>query len=100
MSAIRDTFIKVARWEGWSYLLLMFVAMPLKYVFDQPMAVRVVGMAHGVLFIAYVIILILAMRDQRWSMKIGFWCFVASLLPFGTMVMEKRLPPPLEHSAG
>lgn len=79
----------VAFWEGISYLLLLFVAMPLKYGLGIDMAVRVVGMAHGVLFIAYLATLALAW--SRVGTRRGVEAFVLSLVPFGTFWLETRL---------
>ncbi len=77
--------------EGVSYLLLLGVAMPLKYLADMPLAVRIVGMGHGVLFIAYCILLALCMRRFKWSIGFGIYLFVATLIPFGTFVTDRRL---------
>jgi integral membrane protein len=79
----------VAFWEGISYLLLLFVAMPLKYGLGMDMAVRVVGMAHGVLFIAYVATLALAWT--RLGTHLGWVAAVLSLVPGGTFWLEARL---------
>ena len=77
--------------EGTSTLLLFFVAMPLKYLADQPMAVSIVGAIHGVLFLLYCVMLAhatkLHKRPVKWVMKF----FVASLLPFGPFVVDKSL---------
>lgn len=74
--------------EGISYLILIFIAMPLKYMFDYPMAVKIVGMAHGVLFILFILALIMAMKRYKWKF-LGFQLFVYSLLPFGFILIEK-----------
>jgi integral membrane protein len=79
----------VAFWEGISYLVLLFVAMPLKYGLGIDMAVRVVGMAHGVLFLAYIATLALAAR--RLGAGLSVVAFVMSLVPGGTFWLEKRL---------
>ena len=79
----------VAFWEGISYLLLLFVAMPLKYGLGIDMAVRVVGMAHGVLFVAYVATLALAWR--RLGTRRGLAAFVGSFVRGGTCWLESRL---------
>ncbi len=77
--------------EGISSLLLFFVAMPLKYMANKPEAVSIVGMAHGVLFIIYVIALARAamvlQRPVGWSAKI----FVAAIIPFGPFLIESGL---------
>ena len=77
--------------EGVSYLLLLGIAMPLKYFFGFPMAVKIVGMAHGVLFIAYCLLLALQMRANRWNLLFGIYLFVSTLIPFGTFVTDRRL---------
>ena len=77
--------------EGVSYLLLLGVAMPLKYFYDTPEAVKVTGMVHGVLFIAYCILLALCMRKFKWSLGFGVYLFVATLIPFDTFVTDRKL---------
>ena len=77
--------------EGISYLVLLGIAMPLKYWANLPMAVKVVGWAHGVLFIAYLLALISVTFDRRWSIGRVLVAFIASLVPFGTFWLEARL---------
>ena len=79
----------VAFWEGISYLLLLFVAMPLKYGLGIDMAVRIVGMAHGVLFLGYCVTLALA--ASRLGTRGTLLAFVLSFVPFGTFWLEARL---------
>jgi len=74
--------------EGISYLLLLGIAMPLKYLADSPGAVRVTGLIHGVLFIAFCVLLIPAMRKLSLGYKAAFWGFISSLIPFGTFVLD------------
>ena len=86
-----DTFSRfriISIIEGLSYLLLVFIAMPLKYMFDYPMAVKVVGMSHGVLFILFFVALVLAMNKYKWKF-LGFQLFVYSLIPFGFILIDK-----------
>ncbi len=77
--------------EGMSYLMLLAIAMPLKYLAGQPEAVRFVGMVHGVLFIAYVLQLLLVKLELDWSMKKVGLAFLASLVPFGFWYAETRI---------
>jgi len=77
--------------EGVSYLLLLGVAMPLKYFYDTPEAVRVTGMAHGLLFVAYCLLLAVCMGKFKWSFGFGVYLFVATLIPFGTFVTDRKL---------
>ena len=79
----------VAFWEGISYLLLLFVAMPLKYGACIDMAVRIVGMAHGVLFLAYCVTL--ALTAHPLGARRTLIAFVISFVPGGTFWLEGRL---------
>jgi len=81
----------VALMEGISFILLLFVAMPLKYMAGLPLMVKYVGWAHGLLFILYFLTLIQVYFDRNWSIKKVIWCVLASLFPFGTFVLEVRL---------
>jgi integral membrane protein len=83
-------FRVVAFLEGVSYLLLG-VTMPLKYFHDMPGPNYVVGMAHGVLFMLYVVLLALVVRRHSWSLLKTGLAFLAALLPFGTFVAEWKL---------
>lgn len=77
--------------EAISFLLLLGVAMPLKYLFDQPLAVRYVGMAHGILVIALFLLLLHAWGDRKLPFKDAALAFVAMLFPFGPFFMDRRL---------
>ena len=85
----------VFRWtalaEAVSYLVLLGIAMPLKYVWDMPMAVRVVGSLHGALFVLFCVSLALAMRAGGWSRERGVMLFVASLIPFLPFWLDRRV---------
>lgn len=78
-------------WEGVSFLVLLGVAMPLKYLYGEPGAVRVVGMAHGVLFMLYVWAAIQAALEHDWSWRRTGLILLASLLPAGPFVADARL---------
>jgi integral membrane protein len=77
--------------EGISYLLLLGVAMPLKYFFQQPLAVTYVGWAHGALFMLYCLTILVALLSSAISFPRSVAAFVASLVPFGTFVIDKTL---------
>ena len=77
--------------EGLSYLLLLGVAMPLKYMAGMPEAVSVVGMAHGLLFCVFCLALLQAMMDCEWPLKRAAVLFVAAVLPFGPFVVDGGL---------
>ena len=84
-------FRVVAFLEGVSFLILLFIAMPLKYMAGQPGAVKHVGMAHGVLFILYLFALAHVMIALKWSIKKGLIALGASLLPFGTFMLDAKM---------
>ena len=77
--------------EGVSYLVLLFAAMPLKYLFGLPMAVRIVGAAHGALFIVFGICLLAAWARHRWPIARPALVFLSSLVPFGAFLMDRSL---------
>ncbi|MFM2171358.1 MAG: hypothetical protein RI957_1587 [Verrucomicrobiota bacterium] len=77
--------------EGISFLLLLGVAMPLKYLAGMPKAVSLVGMAHGVLFVAFCLVLLLAWFGGNLSFRWAAIAFVATLLPFGPFVIDRKL---------
>ena len=72
-------------------LALFLVAMPIKYLAGNPEPVRITGWIHGVAFIAYVVMMALALRDRGWTT--GEWArtFAASLVPFGTFANDRFL---------
>ncbi len=76
--------------EGLSFLLLLGVAMPLKYYWGEPQAVRVVGMAHGVLFIAYIAATVQAWLEYDWTWKRAALIAAASLVPFGPFYADVK----------
>lgn len=77
--------------EGVSYLLLLLVAMPLKYLWGQPQMVSVVGMAHGVLFLAFGAAVLHAAVHAQWGMRRIAGAMVAAVVPAGTFVLDARL---------
>jgi integral membrane protein len=85
------SFRKVSLAEGCSLLILLLIAMPLKYFFDFPHAVKVIGWIHGLLFIVYVVMLLVLEVKHRWSFLFLAGAFLASLVPFGTFVLDKYL---------
>jgi integral membrane protein len=77
--------------EGFSFLILLLVAMPLKYKFGWPHAVRYVGWAHGLLFILYIVAVLASIRAMKWGFKGVAVAMIASLLPAGTFVLDRSL---------
>ena len=80
----------IALIEGISALLLFFFAMPMKYLFDQPIFVKHIGMAHGVFFTIYIIYATLLKLTEKWNLKKYIIICLASIPPFGTFYIEKK----------
>ena len=89
----------LAIWEGISYLLLVGICMPLKYIFDIPEPTHPIGLAHGVLFVTYCLMVLVLTLQLKWSFKTMFLAGIASLLPFGTFVADKRIFAPVAAEA-
>src|SRR5687768_8307900 len=77
--------------EGISSLILFFIAMPLKYFMDMPLAVKYTGWAHGLLFMLYIGALLHAAFVYRWSLVKIALGFVASVVPFGPFVYDAKV---------
>lgn len=76
--------------EGVSYLILLFIAMPLKYVWGQPAAVRSFGSVHGLLFVLYVLFVVICHFTYNWSLRKTAVLFLISLIPFGNFYADKK----------
>jgi integral membrane protein len=76
--------------EGISYILLLFIAVPIKYLWDDPTYVKFLGMPHGILFIGYIIFSVLGKIKYKWSYPQFFIVAVASLIPFGTFYIDRK----------
>lgn len=90
MSQIR-VFRMIALAEGISFLTLLFIAMPMKYFMGMPEVVRVMGSIHGGLFVLYVGLLAMLHFRQRWSFSFSLYALLASVIPFGTFMLDKQL---------
>lgn len=82
---------RTALLEGASFLVLLFIAMPLKYLAGQPLAVKITGMAHGVLFLLFCAALLRAHLAGRWPAGRGLVVFLSSLIPFGPFLLDRRM---------
>jgi integral membrane protein len=77
--------------EGLSFILILFITMPLKYQFDMPKPNLVVGMAHGVLFMLYLLAVIQLRMAYRWKPSLTVKALLASVVPFGTFYMDRKI---------
>ncbi|TBW29127.1 DUF3817 domain-containing protein [Gramella sp. KN1008] len=86
----KHIFKWVSLLEGLSFLLLLLIAMPLKYFFDMPQMVSHVGMAHGILFIGYIAMALTLVKPMEWNLKQTALIMGCSLIPFGPFYVEKK----------
>jgi integral membrane protein len=77
--------------EGWSYLILVFIAMPLKYAAGLPFGVRIVGSLHGFLFLTFMLALYRVTLERKWPLRRALRGFLYSLIPFGAFVFDRSL---------
>ncbi|WP_366755941.1 DUF3817 domain-containing protein [Sulfurimonas sp.] len=77
--------------EGISYLVLVFIAMPLKYLYENTKIVKSLGMVHGILFILFAISLVYFIKSNHREKGLGIDLFNYSLIPFGFMLIEYRI---------
>lgn len=87
---MKNIFRIISFLEGISYLLLLFVAVPIKYFQGDDSYVKILGMPHGVLFMLYVVIAIVLFKSMKWNYKTLGIVLVASILPFGTFYIDKK----------
>jgi integral membrane protein len=78
--------------EGLSLLFLIFIAVPMKYIYDNTSLVRAIGPVHGILFLLFVFNAIGAGIEQRWKFKTITWkVLLACLVPFGTFYIDRKI---------
>jgi integral membrane protein len=80
----------IAFTEGVSFLILVFIAMPLKYVWHQPAAVRAFGSVHGALFVLYVLLVVICHVQYRWKIGKTLLLLLISFIPFGNFYADKH----------
>ena len=83
-------FRVIAFFEGISYILLLFIAVPIKYIFDDPTYVKLLGMPHGILFMIYIIFSFIVNIKLKWNGKELFIILIASLVPLGTFYVDRK----------
>lgn len=91
-------FRTLAILEGISYLLLA-LTMPLKYMLEMGLPNKIVGTAHGILFIAYVVFVLYFFYTKKWKFGFSLLAFVASLLPFGTFILDAKYLKKMEDTS-
>ncbi|GAB4136887.1 MAG: DUF3817 domain-containing protein [Bacteroidia bacterium] len=81
----------IGKIEGISFLLLLGIAMPLKYFAGIPEAVKYTGWAHGILFVLYITAVFLAYSEKKWKFSLLFMALAASVIPLGPFLIDKKL---------
>ncbi len=84
------TFRWISLLEGLSYILLLFVAVPLKYLGGNDILVKTLGMPHGILFVAYVAFALLLRPEKKWDNRNFLFILAASVIPFGTFYVDRK----------
>ena len=90
MPKLLPIFRIVALLEGVSYILLLLIATPIKYIYSDPQYVKLLGMPHGVLFMAYVVLAVVISSDMKWNTRTLWVVLLASIIPFGTFYVDKK----------
>ena len=90
MLSLLRSFRIIALLEGVSYILLLFIAVPIKYLADDPQYVQLLGMPHGLLFMAYIVLAFMVASELKWSKKVLYIVLAASIIPFGTFFVDKK----------
>ena len=89
--SIINIFRIIAFLEGLSYVLLLCVAVPIKYIYSDPSFVKMLGMPHGLLFMEYLALAFVLRSENQWIKNNFLGVLVASVIPFGTFVVENKL---------
>ncbi len=77
--------------EGISFLVLVFIAMPIKYIGHNPTPVQIVGQAHGLLFVLFVVYTLIMSLKHKWKLVITLQVLASSIIPFGTFYIDKKI---------
>jgi len=87
---MKNIFRIVSFLEGVSYILLLFISVPIKYWGGDDQWVKLLGMPHGLLFVAYILMAFLIKEDENWNRSELFIVLVCSILPFGTFYIDRK----------
>lgn len=90
MFSLYSIFRIVAFLEGLSYIMLLFIATPVKYLADDPQYVKLLGMPHGILFMLYIILAFMLKQENNWFKENFKMVLLASIIPFGTFYLEYK----------
>jgi integral membrane protein len=89
-----DAYVKWFKIAGWletaSFLILLLIAMPMKYMMGEPALVKLMGSIHGGLFMVYVLMAFIAADRLSWSPKVRFHSLIAAIVPMGPIWFDKK----------
>lgn len=82
----------LAFWEGISLLVLVFIAVPVKYLYHDPSWVKAIGPVHGILFLLFIFNTLSVGVEQQWKFATTTWkVLLACIIPFGTFYIDKKI---------
>ena len=87
---MKTFFRLISLLEGLSYILLLFIAVPIKYWVGDESYVKILGMPHGVLFMSYIVLSLLIKDDYQWKRHDVLIVCLASIIPFGTFYIDRK----------
>ena len=76
--------------EGISYILLLFIAVPIKYYANDPSLVKLLGMPHGLLFILFILLSVINSKKYNWNFTKTLVVIISSIIPFGTFYVDYK----------
>jgi integral membrane protein len=91
MFSLLNIFRIIAFFEGVSYILLLFIATPIKYFGDDPQYVKMLGMPHGILFMLYIILAYMLKMENEYFKQYFKHVLLAAIIPFGTFILDRKL---------
>ncbi len=87
---MKTAFRIISFLEGVSYLLLLFIATPIKYLHGNEAYVKMLGMPHGILFMLYIVLAIVLRKEMKWDSKSFTIILLCAIIPFGTFYVDKK----------
>lgn len=96
MFSLKNIFRVVALLEGISYILLLFIATPIKYISGNPEYVKLLGMPHGIFFMCYIVLAFMLKSEMKWTNKQFGFVLLASIIPFGTFYIDRKYLKPVK----
>jgi integral membrane protein len=90
MFLLFNVFRVISFLEGLSYVLLLFIATPIKYLANDPQYVKILGMPHGLLFMLYIILAFMLKQENKWFKENFKKVMVGSIIPFGTFYLDHK----------